>query len=112
MAFAPKGAYNRALIFNGDHFDYWKSSMRIHINSFDGEVWNAIENGPFFVIHINSLNRIVPSSRERRKGPLHSKREARIKERKLMLHGKAEAHLPLHHQVLALVMKTCWRMCA
>ncbi|KAK2390489.1 putative mitochondrial protein [Trifolium repens] len=47
MAFAPKGAYNRAPIFNGDHFDYWKSSMRIHINSFDGEVWNAIENGPF-----------------------------------------------------------------
>ncbi|KAK2422340.1 gag-protease polyprotein [Trifolium repens] len=47
MAFAPKGAYNRAPIFNGDHFDYWKSSMCIHINSFDGEVWNAIENGPF-----------------------------------------------------------------
>ncbi|KAK2370012.1 gag-protease polyprotein [Trifolium repens] len=47
MAFAPKGAYNRAPIFNGDHFDYWKSSMRIHINSFDGEVWNAIENGLF-----------------------------------------------------------------
>ncbi|KAK2444675.1 gag-protease polyprotein [Trifolium repens] len=47
MAFAPKGAYNRAPIFNGDHFDYWKSSMRIHINSFDGEVWNAIKNGPF-----------------------------------------------------------------
>ena len=47
MAFAPKGAYNRAPIFNGDHFDYWKSSMRRHINSFDGEVWNAIENGPF-----------------------------------------------------------------
>ena len=47
MAFAPKGAYNRAPVFNGDHFDYWKSSMRIHINSFDSEVWNAIENGPF-----------------------------------------------------------------
>ncbi|KAK2451034.1 hypothetical protein QL285_010121 [Trifolium repens] len=47
MAFAPNGAYNRAPIFNGDHFDYWKSRMRIHINSFDGEVWNAIENGPF-----------------------------------------------------------------
>ncbi|KAK2354182.1 gag-protease polyprotein [Trifolium repens] len=47
MAFAPKGAYNRAPIFNGDHFDYWKSSMCIHIYSFDGEVWNAIENGPF-----------------------------------------------------------------
>ncbi|KAK2402924.1 gag-protease polyprotein [Trifolium repens] len=47
MAFAPKGAYNRAPVFNGDHFDYWKSSMRIHINSFDSEVWNTIENGPF-----------------------------------------------------------------
>ncbi|WJX78113.1 hypothetical protein P8452_61367 [Trifolium repens] len=58
MAFAPKGAYNRAPIFNGDHFDYWKSSMRIHINSFDGEVWNAIENGPF-VPTITDLNGIV-----------------------------------------------------
>ncbi|KAK2430292.1 gag-protease polyprotein [Trifolium repens] len=47
MAFAPKGAYNRAPVFNDDHFDYWKSSMRIHINSFDGEMWNTIENGPF-----------------------------------------------------------------
>ncbi|KAK2435416.1 gag-protease polyprotein [Trifolium repens] len=58
MAFAPKGAYNRAPIFNGDHFDYWKSSMRIHINSFDGEVWNAIENGPF-VPTITDLNGVV-----------------------------------------------------
>ncbi|KAK2422403.1 gag-protease polyprotein [Trifolium repens] len=58
MASAPKGAYNRAPIFNGDHFDYWKSSMRIHINSFDGEVWNAIENGPF-VPTITDLNGVV-----------------------------------------------------
>ena len=58
MAFAPKGAYNRAPIFNGDHFDYWKSSMRIHINSFDGEVWTAIETGPF-VPTITDPNGIV-----------------------------------------------------
>ncbi|WJX33926.1 hypothetical protein P8452_22088 [Trifolium repens] len=58
MAFAPKGACNRAPIFNGDHFDYWKSSMRIHINSFDGEVWNAIETGPF-VPTITDPNGIV-----------------------------------------------------
>ena len=58
MAFAPKGAYNRAPIFNGDHFDYWKSSMRIHINSFDGEVWNAIENG-LFVSTITDAHGIV-----------------------------------------------------
>ena len=58
MAFAPKGAYNRAPILNGDHFDYWKSSIRIHINSFDGEVWNAIENG-LFVPTITDLNGIV-----------------------------------------------------
>jgi hypothetical protein len=58
MAFAPKGAYNRAPIFNGEHFDYWKSSMRIHITSFDVEVWNTIENGPFVPTNTD-LNGVV-----------------------------------------------------
>jgi hypothetical protein len=57
------------------------------------------------------LNRIVPSSRERRKNHLHSKREARTRERKLTLHGRALAHLPLHHQALVQAVKKDWQMC-
>ena len=57
-------------------------------------------------------NRIALSSREKGRSHRHSKREARTRERKLMLHGRAKARLPLHHQALAQVVKMHWQMCA
>ncbi|KAK2449653.1 hypothetical protein QL285_008826 [Trifolium repens] len=55
-----------------------------------------------------TLNRIVPSSRGRRKSHLQTKGGA--KERKLMLHGRVVALHLIHHQALAQVMKTKWPM--
>jgi len=40
----PKGAYNRAWIFYGENYDYWKQSMRVHIQSVDMDVWDAVTN--------------------------------------------------------------------
>lgn len=42
-----KGAYNRAHVFNGENYGYWKDNMGVHINSIDRNVWNTIQNGPF-----------------------------------------------------------------
>ena len=57
-----------------------------------------------------TTSRIVLISREKRMSHLQTKGGAR--ERKLMLHGRAEAHRPLHHQALAQVMKMYWLTCA
>jgi CO/xanthine dehydrogenase FAD-binding subunit len=57
-------------------------------------------------------NQIALSSREKRRSHHHSKEGAKAKVRKPMLHGKVEAHLPLHHQALAQVVKMYWQMCA
>ena len=43
----PKGAYNRAPIFDGENYDYWKECMSIHIQSVDMEVWDSVVNGRF-----------------------------------------------------------------
>jgi hypothetical protein len=43
----PKGAYNRAPIFDGENYDYWKECMSVHIQSVDMDVWDAIVNGRF-----------------------------------------------------------------
>ncbi|MCH88300.1 phytoalexin-deficient 4-2 protein, partial [Trifolium medium] len=43
----PKGAYNRAPIFDGENYDYWKECMSIHIQSLDMDVWDAVVNGRF-----------------------------------------------------------------
>jgi len=42
-----KGAYNRAPIFDGKNYDYWKECMSLHIQSVDMEVWDAVANGRF-----------------------------------------------------------------
>lgn len=51
MVSEPKGAYNKAYIFNGENYGYWKDYMHIHINSTDRNQWNAIKNGSFEIHH-------------------------------------------------------------
>lgn len=46
MTTEPKGAYNRAPIFIGENYGYWKACMHIHMNSVDKGVWDVITNGP------------------------------------------------------------------
>ena len=43
----PTRAYNRAPIFDGENYDYWKECMSIHIQSVDMDVWDAVANGRF-----------------------------------------------------------------
>ena len=43
----PKGAYNRAPIFDGEIYDYWKECMSVRIQSVDMHVWEAVVNGRF-----------------------------------------------------------------
>jgi len=43
----PKGAYNRAPIFDGKNCNYWKECMSVHIQSVDMDVWDAVVNGWF-----------------------------------------------------------------
>jgi hypothetical protein len=43
----PKGAYNRAPIFDGENYNYWKECMNVHIQSMDMDLWDAVVNGLF-----------------------------------------------------------------
>jgi len=43
----PKGAYNKAPIFDGENHDYWKEYMSVHIQSVDMDVWDAVVNKRF-----------------------------------------------------------------
>jgi len=43
----PKGAYNRAPIFDGENYNYWNECMSVHIQSVDMDVWEAVVNGQF-----------------------------------------------------------------
>jgi len=43
----PKGGYNRALIINGDNYDYCKEYISVHIQPVDMNVWDAFVNGWF-----------------------------------------------------------------
>jgi len=60
MANEPKGAYNRAPVFNGENYSYWKDCMRVHINSIDRKIWNVILNGPIEITMTNENNELVP----------------------------------------------------
>ena len=60
MANEPKGAYNRAPVFNGENYSYWKDCMRVHINSIDRKIWNFILNGPIEITMINENDELVP----------------------------------------------------
>lgn len=42
-----KGAYNKAPIFKGDNYAYWKENMYIHLLSDDKNVWVKVTNGSF-----------------------------------------------------------------
>jgi len=43
----PKGDYNRAPIFDGENYDYWKECMNIHIQSVNMDVLDAVANRRF-----------------------------------------------------------------
>lgn len=65
MAFEPNEVYNKAPIFNGEIYGYWKNCMRIHINSIDRNVWNTIQNGPF-EITVTIVDVVVPKPEAQR----------------------------------------------
>jgi len=44
----PKGDYNRAPIFDGENYDYWKECMRIHIQSVDYNRAPIFSSYPYF----------------------------------------------------------------
>ena len=43
----PTEAYNRAPIFDGENYDYWKECMSVHIQSVDMDVWDVVANRRF-----------------------------------------------------------------
>ena len=43
----PKGACNRAPIFDVENYNYWKECMSVHIQSVDMDVWNAVAKWRF-----------------------------------------------------------------
>ena len=62
MAFDPKWVYNKAPVFNGKNYGYWKDCMCIHINFIDRNVRNAIQNGQFEITMTNADDVFVPKS--------------------------------------------------
>jgi len=38
---------NKPPLFCGLHYKYWKTRMKIFVESIDQGIWDAIENGPF-----------------------------------------------------------------
>ncbi|XP_058721912.1 uncharacterized protein LOC131593431 [Vicia villosa] len=60
MASGPKGAHNRAPVFNGENYGYWKDCMCVHINAIDRNIWTAIVNGPFQITMTNAAGAVVP----------------------------------------------------
>lgn len=43
----PKGAYNRASIFKGKNYTYWKAKMYVHLLSIDKNMCCVVTEGPF-----------------------------------------------------------------
>lgn len=43
----PKGAYNKALIFKGGNYDYWKDNMYVHLMLVEKVIWLAITDEVF-----------------------------------------------------------------
>lgn len=43
----PKGEYNRAPIFTGENYAYWKDCMYAHLMSVDLQLWVIIKEVPF-----------------------------------------------------------------
>src|SRR4051812_6657831 len=60
MASGPKGAHNRAPVFNGENYGYWKDCMRVHIKSIDRNIWTSIVNGPLEITMTNEAGAIIP----------------------------------------------------
>src|SRR3954470_2341235 len=60
MASGPKGAHNRAPVFNGENYGYWKDCMCVHINAIDRNIWTAIVNGPFQITMTNEAGAVIP----------------------------------------------------
>lgn len=50
----PKGTYNRAPIFKGENYVYWKEYIMVHLISVAKRLWVAIKDVPF--IPKNNIN--------------------------------------------------------
>lgn len=42
------GAHNRAPVFKGENYTYWKDNIYVHLTSVDKMFWVTIEDNPFF----------------------------------------------------------------
>ena len=59
ITFKEGASLNQPLLFEGEHFSFWKKRMEILIQSIDPGAWNAIIKGPF--ISTKELNgELVP----------------------------------------------------
>jgi len=47
LPFEEGASINKPPLFCGFNYKYWKSKMKIFIESIDQGIWDAIENGPF-----------------------------------------------------------------
>lgn len=54
MAFELNGAYNKAPVFHGENYGYWKDCMCIYINSIDRNIWKVVQDGPFEITMTNA----------------------------------------------------------
>ena len=44
----PEGnSFTRPPSFNGNHYTYWKSKMRLFLDAVDIDLWDIVENGPY-----------------------------------------------------------------
>lgn len=59
MTFAEGQSSNRPPLFNGEHYTYWKTRMRVYIQATDYKVWRVILNGPTIPIKKDG-DQIIP----------------------------------------------------
>lgn len=51
----PKDAYNRAHVFKGESYTYWKENMYVHLLSVDKNLWCIVTEGPFISMGYNDV---------------------------------------------------------
>jgi len=52
LPFAEGASINRAPMFSGVNYQFWKIRMKIFIESIDQGIWDAILNGPYTPKHV------------------------------------------------------------
>lgn len=51
----------RPPFFDGEYYDTWKTSMRLHLESLDMDLWYVIEDGPYVPMKTRTVDNIVQS---------------------------------------------------